>query len=302
MKEVIPYGKAICYSGYRRGQSPVEQIFPSYEEIKEDLYLLVKEGFHYIRMYDPNEHAQIALRVIKEEKLPLKAMIGIDPAAEINNDGCPWDKRIRTEEELLRNKQRNDGQIQELITLANRYKPYMLAVSIGNENRPSWGSDLVETNRLIEMARKFKKETNLPVTYNEGTYEWLALEELVKELDVISIHSYPQWNKKTLEESLAMNISDYQSICQKYPHTQVIFTECGWTTLTEGEAMNVYEANEENQKIYIENLNNWSEEEQITVFLFEAFDEPWKGGKNEKEPEKHWGLFKEDRTPKLVLL
>ena len=35
--------------------------------------------------------------------------------------------------------------------------------------------------------------------------------------------------------------------------------------------------------------------------IFEAFDEPWKGGNRPNEAEKHWGILNEDRTPKLVL-
>ena len=40
----------------------------------------------------------------------------------------------------------------------------------------------------------------------------------------------------------------------------------------------------------------------ITVFFFEAFDEPWKGNPdNPLGAEKHWGLFNVDRTPKEVM-
>lgn len=39
----------------------------------------------------------------------------------------------------------------------------------------------------------------------------------------------------------------------------------------------------------------------IPTFVFEAFDEEWKGSHHPLEPEKHWGLFKIDRTPKLVM-
>ncbi len=38
-------------------------------------------------------------------------------------------------------------------------------------------------------------------------------------------------------------------------------------------------------------MNKWSEEEQITIFFFEAFDEPWKGSNDANEPEKHWGIY-----------
>ena len=40
----------------------------------------------------------------------------------------------------------------------------------------------------------------------------------------------------------------------------------------------------------------------ITTFFFEAFDEDWKGNPdNPLVAEKHWGLYKINRTPKLVM-
>ena len=52
----IPYGKAICYSGYRKGQSPIKRIYPTNQQIEEDLRILEKD-FDYIRMYDAGPHA-----------------------------------------------------------------------------------------------------------------------------------------------------------------------------------------------------------------------------------------------------
>ncbi|MEL6615333.1 MAG: glycosyl hydrolase, partial [Bacteroidota bacterium] len=43
------YGNAICYSGYREGQSPVTGDFPSYEEVVEDLRLL-EPTWRYLRV------------------------------------------------------------------------------------------------------------------------------------------------------------------------------------------------------------------------------------------------------------
>jgi exo-beta-1,3-glucanase (GH17 family) len=48
-------------------------------------------------------------------------------------------------------------------------------------------------------------------------------------------------------------------------------------------------------------LHNWVDSTGVITFLFEAFDEPWKGGGENSPPneiEKHWGVFYEDRTPK----
>jgi exo-beta-1,3-glucanase (GH17 family) len=34
------------------------------------------------------------------------------------------------------------------------------------------------------------------------------------------------------------------------------------------------------------------------VFIFEAFDELWKGSNNPTDPEKNWGLYDENRRKK----
>ena len=44
-----------------------------------------------------------------------------------------------------------------------------------------------------------------------------------------------------------------------------------------------------------------ADEQQVLVYLFEAFDENWKGSDHPLEPEKHWGIYRADRQPKLVL-
>ena len=55
------------------------------------------------------------------------------------------------------------------------------------------------------------------------------------------------------------------------------------------------------KKFTTKQLSRWCEEDCILTFIFEAFDEPWKGSDDPDEPEKHWGLFYENRSPKLAL-
>ena len=38
--KMLEHGNAICYSGYREGQNPGTGVYPSYEEIREDLLIL----------------------------------------------------------------------------------------------------------------------------------------------------------------------------------------------------------------------------------------------------------------------
>jgi exo-beta-1,3-glucanase (GH17 family) len=81
----IEAGRAICYSGFRDGQRPGE-IYPSYEEIKEDL-LILKKNWEYIRLYDCDKFSETVLEVIKKEKFDIKFMLGAYIVAEINNFG-----------------------------------------------------------------------------------------------------------------------------------------------------------------------------------------------------------------------
>jgi exo-beta-1,3-glucanase (GH17 family) len=81
----------------------------------------------------------------------------------------------------------------------------------------------------------------------------------------------------------------------------VIITEAGWTTASNGRGIEPWNANEDLQAHYYEQLLAWTTQEKILTFVFEAFDEPWKGSSDPLEPEKHWGLFYVDRTPKLVM-
>ena len=75
--------------------------------------------------------------------------------------------------------------------------------------------------------------------------------------------------------------------------------EAGWAT-TASEFGD--RASEENQLRYYEELDDWATGAGMTVFFFEAFDEPWKGNPNNPDgAEKHWGLFFVDRTPKQVM-
>lgn len=292
--EKLKFAKAICYSGYRAGQSP-KTVAPSKEEIREDLHILDKEGYKYLRMYDPNIHAERVLEIIHEEGLDMKCMIGIDSDYEINN---PMHEQNSSDEELKKNAARNDAELDKLIALVKKYPDEVLAVSVGNENTPEWGAHLVSEERLIEHAKKLKANLDKPVTFCEGFYEWPNLKELPKYLDFISVHSYPLHGGKTFAEGLPTNKEHYAETCKLFPDKQVIFTEMGWTSSPAGHMVQT-EANLENLIKYNDDLRKWLDDEEIIGFVFEAFDEPWKGPRPDSS-ECNWGLYYVDRTKKVL--
>ena len=296
----IPQGKAICYSGFRDGQHP-GGIYPTYEEVKEDLFIL-RDKWKYLRMYDCDKHTQTVIDVIKNEQLDFKIMVGAYIGAEMNNFNCPWEGGVYSEEILEKNAAANQDRINKLIKMANAYPDIIFSTSVGNEASVEWTDHYVDKNKIRDYVRQVKSKTKQPVTYCENYVPWLhKLENLALEVDIISIHTYPVWEYKHIAEGLDYTKENYYAVAHKYPDKAVAITEAGWATKSNGSGINPGHVNEKYQKIYYENLMKWAEEESILAFFFEAFDENWKGSHEPHEPEKHWGLYKIDRTPKLAM-
>jgi exo-beta-1,3-glucanase (GH17 family) len=293
-------GRAICYSGFREGQQP-GGITPSYEEVKEDLILLLPH-WQYLRLYDCDQHAETVLQVIEQEKLPFQIMLGAYIVAEMNNFGCPWGGGNYTVEQLEANKLKNQHQIKKLIHFANKYPNIICTLSAGNEACVDWTDHYVSVASVIEYVQLIKKGAKQPVTFCENYVPWLnKLKPLVAEVDFISIHTYPVWEYKNIHEALNYTKQNYFTVANMYPGKAVVITEAGWATNSNGRGIEAHNVSEENQEIYYHDLVNWTDSEGILTFVFEAFDESWKGSHEPLEPEKHWGLFKIDRTPKLVM-
>ena len=298
----LEWGRAVCYSGYRENQSPQTGTFPTKEQIKEDLEIIAKDGFKYIRMYDACEYPRLVCQVIRENNLPIKLMLGPGNIAEVDTPGCQWNPAVYTAEEKAERAARNDSKINELIDIANEYSDVVFCVSVGNENTPDWGENTVPEERLCEFARRLREGTGKPVTFNEGANEWPKLKKLVAELDFICIHSYPLWYGLTIDDAIEANKKDYAKVKECYPDKQVIFSEVGWSTSTLPNAGMVNDQpTVENAAKYYKDFWAWTDSEKITAFMFEMFDEPWKGGNNPQESEKNWGIYYVDRTPKFTV-
>jgi exo-beta-1,3-glucanase (GH17 family) len=228
-------------------------------------------------------------------------MLGAYIVAEMNNQGCPWGGGIYEEKQLAENKKSNDLKIQRLIDWSNQYPEIIFTVSLGNEACVDWTDHFVSVERVVSFAKQVKKDIKQPVTFCENYVPWLNyLKPLVEVIDYISIHTYPVWEYKHIHEAVEYTIANYETVAKQFPNVPIVITEAGWATNSHGVGINSENVNEENQKIYYDDLMDWTTKNNILTFFFEAFDEQWKGSSDPMEPEKHWGLFKADRTPKLV--
>lgn len=291
-------GNAISYGCYRKGQAP-GQVGPAKAEILEDLNLLSGQ-WNLIRVYNADDDTERILQVIAENRLPFKMMLGI------------W---LANEEKRPEQKSENIENVLRGIKLANRYPEIVIAVSVGNEAQVFWSWHRMDMEKQLRYVRAVRSNTRVPVTVADDYNFWNKPEAgaLAGELDFIVTHIYPLWNGKTLDMAIPWMDSTFKDIQQRYPEHQVVLGETGWATTYNpdkkgpGEQGTLIkgEVSLAAQEQYLREHNQWVKDNQVVTFLFEAFDEPWKGGGESSGPdevEKHWGVYFENRTPKPSLV
>ncbi len=175
----------------------------------------------------------------------------------------------------------------------------VVAVAVGNEPLVDWNDHMVTVESIIGYVRQVKREIPQPVTVADN-YLWWAQHgaALARELDFVSIHTYPVWEGNDINEAMSFTIANMEAVRKALPESQIVITEAGWATVASEFGPRASEAK---QKRYYQDMFKWAKANNITTFFFEAFDEDWKG--NPKDPngaEKHWGIFDIGRRPKLV--
>ncbi len=316
--------KAVAYSGYRAGQSPSTQVYPSEAQIKQDLELLIANGFGWIRLYDVSTHGERAIKVIHDHNLDLKVLLGVwisGPAA--TDDSANWE------------------QINKAVELANNYRDCVVALSVGNETMVDWSFLKVPPLEMKNYITAVRSRVSQPVGTNDNFEPFTFVNELgapyanaselaevAAAVDFLALHTYAladpfysepydiftwDWRQEAVAEGTARavammdaalayakkNIRDARSaLTARGIEVPIFIGETGWTDtgkfLDNG-------ANPVNQKMYYDRLQDWvygagkDADSPLGVFYFEAFDEPWKGD------DDNWGLFTVDRAPKYVL-
>lgn len=296
---------AVAYSGFREGQHPDRgqgAVNPSDEQILEDLNILVAHDFHLIRLYDSGVNSAATLRLIRQHKLPITVVQGIWLKAEVSNhEGCSWLEEPIPASELAANKLINADEIDRGIALARQYPDIVIAVNVGNEALVDWNDHMVTLSSVINYVRRVKENIKQPVTVADNYVWWIRDgATLAAEVDFIGVHTYPIWENKTIDQGLAYTIKNIEDVYSALPDKPIVILEGGWATKASEFSD---QANEVNQARYYQEVEKWAEETNTTFMFFEAFDESWKGNPDNPDgAEKHWGLFKVDRTPKQVMV
>ena len=333
---------AISYGGYRQTSRDIQ---PSISQLKEDMKILYAMGIRILRTYNV-QLAQApnllkAIRELKQEDQQFEMYVMLGAWIDCKN---AWTDQPPNHE--LESDQ-NKGEIERAVALANEYPEIVKIIAVGNEAMVKWAASYYVQPRVIlkwvNYLQNLKKEEKLPkdlwITSSDDFTSWGGgeeryriknLEELVKAVDYVSMHTYPYHNSHYnpafwYSPEDADSISDIEKVdaamqravdFAKNQYTRVSeyiksigvskpihIGETGWATISNGfygrdgsRASDQYK-----EALYYELMREWTNKAGISCFYFEAFDEPWKDAHNQNGSENHFGLITVDGKAKYVL-
>jgi hypothetical protein len=295
-------GNGIAYGMHRDGQSP-SGAQPTRAQLTEDLELLSRR-WSLLRMYDASPTAQLVLQIIREEKLPLVAMLGCWVAPEHTAVKGQEPGRGDAHPEGVA---ANRAELERCVQIANAYPELVRAIIVGNETQIDWSDHRCGPEVLIRALREVRARTTAPVTTadDHGFWSTEASLAVAAEVDFLDVHAYGMWGGQQLENALAFTQEKLAAVQQRHPGRLLVLGEFGWATQrsNEGEQAKLIKGRygEPEQATFFEQARAWTTQAKLVNFWFEAFDENWKGGAHPDEVEKHWGLYKADRTPKQAV-
>ena len=151
-------------------------------------------------------------------------------------------------------------------------------------------------------------------------YHTEDLEKLIKAVDYISMHTYAYHNshynpvfwktpnhlknlsdKEKIDAAMIRSLNfaknQYKGVLNYMKSLGVDkpihIGETGWASISDGHyGIDGSRATDEyKQGIYYKSLREWTQQEGISCFYFEAFDEQWKDAQNVEGSENHFGLI-----------
>ena len=335
---------AISYGGYRT-KSRTDQ--PTIKQLKDDLKILAAMGIKIIRTYNvqkPLPHAANILKAISQLKTE-------DPEFEMYVMLGAWIDCLNawTDKPVDHNIESpfNASEIDRAVALANQYPDIVKVLAVGNEAMIKWATSyyvqpgviLKWVTYLQDLKKKGKLNGELWITSSDDFASWGGgdkqyhvddLNELIKAVDYISMHTYPYHNshynpefwavpdahknmpdstkiEMAMERAIAFSQNQYDSVMRYMKNLGVNkpihIGEAGWATVSNGHYGNngSRATDEYKQGLYHKLMRRWTNRAGISCFYFEAFNEQWKDSSNSKGSENHFGLFTIDGKAKFPI-
>jgi len=262
--------EGFSFSPMRGEQSPVTREYPDISEIDEDLALLAGEA-HAVRTYTVDS------TMAEVPRLAAAHGLNVALGAWISNQA-----------------ERNEAELSRLITVYRENHRQVVRVIIGNETILR---EEQTVEQMIAHIERVRHSVWAPISTAEPWHIWLKHPELVKHVDFIAVHLLPYWEGVSVDVAVDYVIDRYHALKQAYPDKQVVISEVGWPS--NGRTRQDAVASLGNQAKFLRRFLAAAERENITYYVMEAFDQPWKRA-IEGEAGSHWGVFDAGREAKFA--
>jgi len=262
------FAPAFCYGPFQGEQSPETQTFPTDEQVLADLEIL-NDLCATIRTYgvDPDTVMQ---------RIPAHADtrgLTIYPGCWIDNQS--WDQT----------------QIDSLIAVGNSGLANIEGLVVGNEflyRHPASAAT------LIARVNEVRDATGQPTGASEQWHVWRDHPALAAACDFVFVHIHPYWEEQQIAAAVTHVAGKYALMQQLFPGKRIVISETGWPSA--GNPFGAAVPSLANHQRFIREFTAWAKGNEVEYFLFEAFDEPWKGKYG--VAERSWGLMDEHRHDK----
>jgi exo-beta-1,3-glucanase (GH17 family)/glycosyltransferase involved in cell wall biosynthesis len=279
----LSYGTPPCRDGTTEDQITEDQI-------RADLRVIAPYT-RAIRTYSSTCGGELVPPVAAE--FGLKVTVG----AWINMSWVAMDpNRYRDKIDAIR--QRNELEIDSVIKLA-RQNGNVNGIVVGNEVMYRAESEEIankDAKALIEMIKRVKHSSQVPVTTGEIWSNWEKYTDLAYSVDFIAAHVLPYWNKITDKGAVDEAIIRYNGLRRMFPGKRVVIAEFGWPSA----GYNRYESDPGRieQAEVLRTFVSRAEASGIDYNIIEAIDRPWKAFEGSVGP--YWGVFDASGTPKFA--
>ncbi len=279
----VPEGqlRSVSFAPYREGQSPLLKIYPTPQQIEEDLALL-RGRVRGVRTYTSREGMEIVPQLAR--KYGLKVTMGAWLGAEHGPKGAEG-RAI------------NRAEVDALIALANAFPDVIERVIVGNE--VLLRRDL-PPETLLSYIREVKSQVEQPVSYADVWAFHLKNPQVTRELDYVTIHLLPYWEDEPAGvDDVAPHLEHYHRLVQEaFPEKPILIGEAGWPTM--GRSRGPAVPGVVNSAKFVRSLIQVAEQHGFDYNVVEAYDQPWKAALEGTVGAK-WGLWSADRQPVFPL-
>jgi len=187
---------------------------------------------------------------------------------------------------------KNEEQLRTAIDLAAAHQN-VVRVLVGNEVLLRGDLPLAELEQILDRARDAIEQ---PVGTAETWNTWLTHPELARHVDFIGVHLLPYWEGVPVDEAVEYSFAQYKRLQKTFPHKPIVVAEIGWPS--RGRTHESAVASESNEALFLRRFLARAHKEQLTYYVMEAFDQPWKAYM-EGAVGSYWGVYDVNRRPKF---